>query len=624
MYASTSERLTEGSSTPRHSATASDDIAKRQTPSQAAAEHHRHQHPHRAPPERMEALAASRAESFKQEVEELRVALARAQLRQQQLVDDHAAQVAALTAELEARGRGEMLARTRCEAAEIELRSTRQQLNKLREAAKKSTSSRQHELSADVLERCKGVMGSLARHGFSAAVLSWRRRALRSGVAKWQASAQLMAAAEVEAEIAQTVRTTEAFIHQELDATLPGSPEHRLRRAHNERQARRLGNYFESAIRAALLRSMGEWRLAACALAAEEDLHDVAGRLRAAQAGMVRVLDGRSAAEEHEKRHAALARALVGVASLKGVRREKRERVHSLHLGFRPWCLMLLADRLREGEKVKQELDSSRNQGESTTKRVETLAREVGVLRNNLAASQGRTKQAMVDAESAREEAARAEEARDKSDALERLARHRAEALEREKYNISTAAKKERHAASELRRGVVALTVRNFLRRRAELQLEHALSIWSALVCAAGPLAAASDGEGGLIDDDVRDEWRRAARGRGVADDVAMPNNTVYTSLDDASTAASLALFEADGAEGTDEFRWEPLAHLQSQSQGSQGPPPPPSARVDGKGGACGRAPLTASPAHLRGPQRSARFALQHSPRMMRGSQRDR
>ena len=82
--------------------------------------------------------------------------------------------VAALTAELEARGRGEMLARTRCEAAEVELRTARQQLAKLREAAKRDGAARSDALGAEVLERCKGAMKSLAQKGLAAAVLGWR------------------------------------------------------------------------------------------------------------------------------------------------------------------------------------------------------------------------------------------------------------------------------------------------------------------------------------------------------------------------------------------------------------------------------------------------------------------
>ena len=76
-------------------------------------------------------------------------------------------------------------------------------------------------------------------------------------------------------------------------------------------------------MRDGVLSAFAAWRLASYAVAAEDDLRDLAGRLRSAQAGMVQVLDGRAASEEQSARLAALMRAVVGVVSRKGARRAR-------------------------------------------------------------------------------------------------------------------------------------------------------------------------------------------------------------------------------------------------------------------------------------------------------------
>ena len=236
-------------------------------------------------PERLEALAASRAQAYKVEVEELRSSLARSQLKMQQQAEDHAAKVASLTAELDARGRGEMLARTRCEAAEVELRAARPQLNKLRESARRDSSARQETLSDDLLLRCQGAMRRLAVHGFAASVLSWRRRALRAGIGGWLAACRLIDATAAEDRAAAIMRHASSFARAEAAAADPSSTASLMRDVQRGQRVRRLRNYFAGVTRAGLSASLADWRLAACATAAEDDLRDVAGRLRAAQAG---------------------------------------------------------------------------------------------------------------------------------------------------------------------------------------------------------------------------------------------------------------------------------------------------------------------------------------------------
>lgn len=441
--------------------------------------------PEAFPPDRVEALAAARAEAYKLEVEELRVTVARAHLKIQKLIDEHASRASAMEAELEARGRGEMLARTRCEAAENELRSLRKENARLREAVKRESSEWQEALSANVMQRCRAALQGVAKHGLTTAVLNWRKQALHTGMARWQCAAQLMEAAQVEAEATLLVTRAGLGLREEaaaaghLRADQLGGPEGWLRDVQRGYRVHRMGNWADAVLRSDLLWALGEWRLAACASAAETDLRDVAGRLRAAQDGMVRVLDGRSRSEEAVARQTAVARVVVGVASLRGVRREGRERRLSLLMGFRPWVVLLLGERLSAAERVGDRLHASQAEGAQSSRRAEALTREVHVLRNNLAAAQKRVREAGAEAEAAYEAAARAEEGRDKSEQLAKLARVKAEGLEREKYSAAAAARKEKHSTQMLRRGVVALALRSALTRGDELLLASAVARWA-------------------------------------------------------------------------------------------------------------------------------------------------
>lgn len=432
-------------------------------------------------PERLTALAASRAEAYKLEVEELRVSVAKQQRKQAQVAEEHAGQLAALQAELEARGRGEMLARTRCEAGEIELRECRQQLAKAREAARRALGTRQEEIGTQMLAKISTAMKGLATHGFRSAVLSWRRRALRSGVAQWAANAQLLEASEVEEEARRVIATANSFARAEAKASDAESPEAWLREVQRNARVARLANHFEALRREYLHSCLCAWRLASCAIAAEGDLQDVAGRLRAAQAGMVKVLDGRSATEEATLRAASLARVLVGAASLKGVRRERRERHHSLQLGFKPWLCLVMSDRLREAESVRHELRKSREAEAHTARRCDALTRELSACRSSLAATQKRLGDAKAEAASAAEQASRSDEVKQRSEALSRLARSQSEANEREKYALAARARTERQQVLTMRRGVVALALRTAVRRGTELCLARSLARWAAV-----------------------------------------------------------------------------------------------------------------------------------------------
>ena len=276
-------------------------------------QYHEQQHP----PERLEALAAGRAEAYKLEVEELRVTVARAHLKIQQQADEHAGAVGALHAELEARGRGEMLARTRCEAAEAELRTLRREVARLRENAKREAAGKQQALAEGVAAQCRDALQSLARHGLRQAALSWRRRALRDGLSSWHSAAAAIEA-EAATETAERMRRVAGSFARAEAAALeqPNGPEAWLRDVQRGYRARRLANWAASCYRESLGFALKEWKLATCAAAAEDDLRDVAGRLRSAQAGMVTVLDGRAAAEAELHRHGALARCAVSSSSL--------------------------------------------------------------------------------------------------------------------------------------------------------------------------------------------------------------------------------------------------------------------------------------------------------------------
>ena len=467
-------------------------------------------------PERLAALAASRADAYKLEVEELRVSLAKQQRRQSQMMEEHSAQVAALTAELEARGRGEMLARTRCEAVEIELRACRQQLAKAREAAKRNAGTRQEELGTEMLAKISSAMRGLACHGFKASVLSWRKRALRSGIAQWAANAQLLEASEVEAEAQVVIEQANSFARAEAKASNSASPEAWLREVQRNARVSRLANYFESLRRHDLLAFVHLWRIASCALAAEEDLTDVAGRLKAAQAGMVKVLDGRAASEEVSLRQAALARCIVGAASLHGVRRERRERHHSLQMGFKPWVCMVMSVRLTRMAAMREELADARENDAHSARRADALTRELQSVRNNLAASQKRVREAQQAAETAAEQASKSDEVKQRSEALSKLARGKAEDLERQKYAIAAKARNERQQVLTMRRGVVALALRTALRRESDLSLARCMALWAAVVAILpdGILPGDDEGSGRAVRPapSARPRWPRPPR----------------------------------------------------------------------------------------------------------------
>ena len=449
------------------------------------------------PAERLEALAAGRAEAYKLEVEELRVTVARAHLKIQQQQEMHAKEMANVQAELEARTRGEMLARTRCEAAEAELRSLRREAAKLREAAKSGTQAHHEAVSKALVETCKAAMHGLARHGLGRALVGWRMRALRDGLSRWQ---RLMARRDAERALAeadgaraaaekaktQTARAWQqaSWLARAEAAALeqPDGPEACRRDRQRAVCARRLGLYLVAEERHAAVEVLREWRLAVCAAAAEDDLREVAGRLRSAQTGMVQLLDGRASAETSWHRHVALARLVVGVAALRTARREGRARKWDLHAGFRPWLLLVAHARQRDAAYTQARLPSDASRDAATAdaaRKADALQRDVNVLRNNLAAAHKRVRDAGAEADAADARCAKAEEAKEKADALARLARVKAEGLEREKFAASRAARAERQTALLIRRGVVAMAMRGALRRGDELRLASAIARWA-------------------------------------------------------------------------------------------------------------------------------------------------
>ena len=448
-------------------------------------------------PDRLTALAASRADAYRHEVEELRDALARAKLHQQQQNDEHARAIAALNAELESRGRGEMLARARCEAAEVELRGARQQLTKLRETLKRDGAARSDALSTEVLDRCKHAMRSLAQHGFASSVLWWRRRALRGSLANWSAAARLIEASEVEREALGIVQQASAYARAEARAEVldPNSPESWLRELHNGLRVRRLRNYLWGEERTEMRVALGAWRLAVCAHATKGELVGVAGRLKHAQAAIRDVLDGKTAHEESSRRTAALARVVVGTASLHGVRRDRRDRMWSLQLGFRPWLLLALGDSLNRAEAVRERLAVTRAADAHSSRRAELLNKDLQVARNNMAAAQKRMRDAEAASKLAAEASAKANEQRERAEALCKMERGKAEALEREKYALAAHAKKERHAAAMLRKGAAGGALRTLIVHGAHFRMARALHYWSAAPWASKP-ACGSTGHG--------------------------------------------------------------------------------------------------------------------------------
>ena len=514
---------------------------------------------------RLTALAASRADAYKQEVEELRVALARAKLHQQQMADEHAETIAAMTTELEARGRGEMLARSRCEVAEVELRSARKELTKLREVLRRDSSQRSDALGEEVLDSCKRAMRQLAQRGLREAVLGWRRRALRGGVAQWAASARLMFAAEIELEALTIVRQASSYAKAEARAADPTSPEGMVRQRHDTATSRRLRHWFLSEERRCMLGALGAWRMAACAFAAKDSVHDVSGRLRHAQGAIREVLDSRSAYEDETRRTAALARALVGAASLHGVRRDRREKVWSMQLGFRAWVLLALGDYLARADSVKHRLEVSRESDAMSAKRAEALTRELQLTRNNVAAAQKRARDAEERARGASDAAAKADEQRDRAEALAKLSRTKAESLEREKYAIGASARKEKALAVDARRDAAGVALRAIVVRDVRLRLARGFHKWAADAAHKRHRAAAAnsrsrsnnqlefDGDGSFDDDDdVAYAWRADDEPHYAEDE--RPISSV------GARPPPLAAFHSNGQ--VDELEWAPVDSL--------------------------------------------------------------
>ena len=163
------------------------------------------------------------------------------------------------------------------------------------------------------------------------------------------------------------------------------------------------------------------WRLAACAHAAETDLHEVAGRLRHAQAAIREVVDGKSQHEDQNKRQTALSKLLLGVASLHGVRRVKRDRLWSLQLGFRPWVILSLTEHLQRAELLKGDLAKSNQSITTTHMRVESLRSELSQTREKLALAQKRMRDAEGQAKAKGDSLQKAEEEKAKSEQLAKL-----------------------------------------------------------------------------------------------------------------------------------------------------------------------------------------------------------
>jgi hypothetical protein len=426
------------------------------------------------PPERLEALAAARAEAYKLEVQELRVSVARAHLKIQTQQEEHAAQLAALQAELEARGRGEMLTRTRCEAYEADLRSLRKENQRLRDQIKRDASAKHAAMSEDLAERCKKSTHAFVTQGLSSAVLGWQRRKLDETFGRWLVTCAWIEFAQAEA--------TARRLSMQGDASI--SELHQFRRS---TCARQLVRNFELGSRERLCSAVREWRLAVCAAAAEADLRDLAGRLRSAQAGMVQVLDGRASAEGVIHQQAALGRAVLGVAARLAARRELKDRKSALLGAFRPWLLLVADERLRAAAVDRATLLGTVDEGSSISRRADGLAAEIKLLRNNLAAATKRAREAVAEAEAAGAKAREAEEAKEKADALSRLARSKAEGLERDKYAAIKAARTERQTGLLIRRGVVAMAMRAALRRADELRLASAIARWAVAVDMVNP-----------------------------------------------------------------------------------------------------------------------------------------
>ena len=500
--------------------------------------------PHAA--ERINALTASRADAYKGEVEELRASIARMKQQQRQQEEDHAASMRLLHAELEARSRGEGLARARCEAAEVELRAARQLGNKMRE----SLTTRSDALGTELMEKCKVAMRSLAKRGLAASVLAWRRRALRFGVSQWSASCRTMMAEEIEREALTIVQQAQGYARAELENGIgedTSLAEARADELRSTSRVRRLRHYFAAQDRSFVVAALSKWRLAAHAHVSMDDMHEMSSRLRHAQAAIGEVVDGKTALENQQKRHAAFARVLLGRVGVHAMRKDKRERFWSLMLGFRPWVLLALSDHLNGVTAVKERLAVSKESEDHSTRRANELRNALHVARNNLAAVTKRSRDAEKIATEATEQAAKANEQRERCEAQAKVDRARADALEREKYQLMSSVKRERQASVAVRK----YALRSFLMHRACLLLARALHSWAAAGAAIQSERTAALAQHG------REAWPNANHAGVVDVDVDMDAETErYEVADSHSYSHNYYEAAATPAVVTEELEW--------------------------------------------------------------------
>ena len=144
-------------------------------------------------------------------------------------------------------------------------------------------------------------------------------------------------------------------------------------------------------------------RLASYAVAAEDDLRDLAGRLRSAQAGMVQSIDGRAASEEQRAPRKPHARRRGGRVAQGRARRAARAR-RALQLAFRPWQMLLRRSRLdarrrRARNRVSRESDA-------LSRRAEALTRELQRTRNASPRRAKRAREALASCSNAQATAA--------------------------------------------------------------------------------------------------------------------------------------------------------------------------------------------------------------------------
>ena len=263
-----------------------------------------------------------------------------------------------------------------------------------REQLKRDGSERANALGAEVLDRCKFAFRSLAR----AALCRVRPRVAPSRAPRRRRQVGRKRAVDGggggrergadDCQAGERIRARRARAADRMSA------EARLRDVCDHARINRLRNYFDAEDRSDARSVLAAWRLAACAHAAETDLHEVAGRLRHAQAAIREVVDGKSQHEDQNKRQTALSKLLLGVASLHGVRRVKRDRLWSLQLGFRPWVILSLAEHLQRAELLKGDLVKSNQSITTTHMRVESLRSELSQTREKLALAQKRMRDA--------------------------------------------------------------------------------------------------------------------------------------------------------------------------------------------------------------------------------------